>query len=289
MMLSLGAAVVAVEPAQDLANAVAESALLNCWSDRLTVLNAFAGIPPVHDTPKPVRGGYRAGGVPATLRLPPATVVPLSDILISRELHRRAELYKPGVSTGRPRGVSGPPLRRGASIYELVKVDVDGDEGSWLEHIVQLMDKGRLYIRTLVIECHRCGAIALKHLQQALGYTVYQLDMHVDRRFIDARGFDVYENRRVKADPLPRFVEELYSIRLMRHLYRFRRNMTLYQWSLAHSFRRSFCNQYVFTHTELLEPRREHPSVRRKPPWIRKVSGWVAPADGIGDPEVRLG
>lgn len=32
-------------------------------------------------------------------------------------------------------------------------------------------------------------------LQSVHGYTIYLLDMHIDRRFIDARGIDVYAGR----------------------------------------------------------------------------------------------
>ena len=41
-MLSLGAHVVAIEPQTDLAAALGDTARLNCWTDRLIVLNAFA-------------------------------------------------------------------------------------------------------------------------------------------------------------------------------------------------------------------------------------------------------
>ena len=41
-MLQMGAAVLAVEPQPDLAKALRETAQLNCWADRLTVVNARA-------------------------------------------------------------------------------------------------------------------------------------------------------------------------------------------------------------------------------------------------------
>eukprot|EP00966_Prymnesium_polylepis_P073333 1702611-Prymnesium_polylepis.2 len=41
-MLSLGAHVISVEPQPDLAAAVRETALLNCWTERSLVLNSFA-------------------------------------------------------------------------------------------------------------------------------------------------------------------------------------------------------------------------------------------------------
>ena len=67
-MLSLGAHVVSIEPQPDLAAAVNETALLNCWSDRSTVHNAFACAPPPAMrfghcmSAKAVRGGWRMGG-----------------------------------------------------------------------------------------------------------------------------------------------------------------------------------------------------------------------------------
>ena len=42
LMLALGAHVISVEPQSDLAEAIADSAQVNCWSDNSVVLNAFA-------------------------------------------------------------------------------------------------------------------------------------------------------------------------------------------------------------------------------------------------------
>ncbi len=42
MLLQLGARVTAVEPQPDLARAARETAELNCWADRLTMVNAKA-------------------------------------------------------------------------------------------------------------------------------------------------------------------------------------------------------------------------------------------------------
>ena len=70
------------------------------------------------------------------------------------------------------------------------------------------------------------------------------------------------------AQPLPWFVEEVFSIRMMRHLYYFRRNMTAADWEVGHTaLTHRYSNygnfkpasQYVLTQEVLLEPRYEHP------------------------------
>ena len=157
--------------------------------------------------------------------------------------------------------------------YELLKLDGDGPEGAWLRRVEELIEAGSLTARTIAVECNGCTIDVLIKLQQRHRYAVYALDMHIDQRFLDDRGVDVYEGFR--QTPLPSFVDELYSVRLMRHLYRFADNMTEGDWQAIHRgsaadrapsvplFRRAA--QYLFTKVELLEPRYEHPIAVQEP------------------------
>ena len=171
---------------------------------------------------------------------------------------------------------STPPM------YTFFKIDVDGPEGQWLEQLEILIAAGRLRVQTIVIECHSCDPRVLQLLQRNHGYSVYLLDMHIDRKFLDARGVNVFGH-----DPslkFPEYLEELYSIRFMRHVYRFKPGLTLEQWTDGNHFRRMYCNQYVFTQLPLLEPRREHPDAVLKPSFARRNGRYSPPKDGIGVP-----
>ena len=196
---------------------------------------------------------------------------------------------------------------------DFIKADADGPEGTWLARIAELIEGGRLSVPTIVIECNGCQPRTLFKLQvcyhfgtvlrllpnagpdtephmlcpspqRDLGYHVYLMDMHIDQRFLNAKGIDVYGH--FASRPLPEFVEERYSIRLLRHVYYLADNMTLAQWSSAsytgwrRPLTRKLNNQYILTREQLLEPRREHHENRDSP--IRKESGYSGTSeDGL--------
>jgi hypothetical protein len=176
---------------------------------------------------------YRAGGVPLNLVLPPVPVVDLDRLLLTPH-----------------RGHDQP------ATLDFVKIDVDGPEGAWMSRIDELMSADRLRIRTIVVECHQCPASLLHRMQSYHKYNIFLLDMHMDKRFLDSRGVDVYSN--FQDTQLPWFIDELYSIRFMRHVYAYKPGMTIRDWSLGQRLVRMYCNQYVLTQEQLLEPRREH-------------------------------
>jgi hypothetical protein len=77
---------------------------------------------------------------------------------------------------------------------------------------------------------------------------------------------------------------QVYSLRLLRHAYRFARNMSLDAWRRATGERRrvltwTYSNQYLLTQQELLEPRFEHARGRGSP--VSRASGYVPSADGL--------
>jgi len=147
-----------------------------------------------------------------------------------------------------------------------------------LMHIESLLSQRRLRVQTLVIECHQCHRHVLKRMQEKHGYNIYVLNMHIDRRFLDAQGIERYSGKQA----MPSFVQELFSIRFMRHIYRLKRNMTDGEWHSANHLRREYCNQYLLTMESLLEPRREHPSAIWHPSPQRKAGKYVPPTDGVG-------
>lgn len=259
-MYSLGAnPVYSVEPAADLAQALRDTIALNCWKARGEVINGFAiagskinngQLPSWLPKSMPADMGFRAGGRPHNLSLPLAPLIPLDDILLKR-----------------PK-------------WDLIKMDADGPEGKWLTRVEQLLSDGKLDVRTLVVEGHECGPTLMHTLQNQHGYDIYLLDMHIDKRFLNAEGIDVYSN--FKDTQLPEFLTEMYGIRFMRHVYHFRRDMTKAQWKEAVNMTRIYDNQYVITKEELLEPQWEHPYASSNPSPERTSSHYDPPVDGIG-------
>lgn len=197
-------------------------------------------------------GSYRAGGTPPDLLLPEVSTVHLDNIF-----------FAGGVNAS----------------YDLVKIDVDGLEGAWLAHIEKLLSSKLLHVRTFIVECHQCAPSLLHRMQHHHGYGVYALDMHIDQRFLNSRGIDVYSH--FKELRLPTYVDEMFSIRLMRHLYSYRQNMTFQDWQHGQRLVRMYCNQYIFTKEHLLEPRWEHPDAVKKPSKARLESHYQPPPDGI--------
>jgi len=248
-----------VEPAADLAQALRDTITLNCWKDRGEVITGFAiagstflngALPTWLPKSMPADRGFRAGGRPENLSLPLAPLIPLDDILLKRKR------------------------------WDLIKMDADGPEGKWLTRVEELQSAGRIDVGTLVVEGHDCSPTLMRKLQSQHGYDIYLLDMHIDKRFLNAQGIDVYSN--FKDTQLPEFLTEMYGIRFMRHIYHFKRNMTKAQWSEAVHMTRIYDNQYVITKEELLEPQLEHPYATENPSPERTSSHYAPPEDGIG-------
>ena len=261
-MLQLGAHVVSVEPQPDFARAIKETAKLNCWSAYSTVINAracpssdVACMRPTNASTCHV-GGWRQGGGSSQLK----TVYGI----------RCAEMH------GLPstvRGVALASILLGTSkraVWDLVKIDVDGPEGSWLQEIDALISAGKLIIRNIIVEASFVRPSQMRRLQHKHGYTAYRLDAHDSRRHMMRTGWDGFspkgtiaslerfEAQHKEADTaLTRFSphnarygasdhgpkpagdgvsrlhleEELFSVRAMRHVFRARPNLSLQAWT----------------------------------------------------------
>lgn len=117
-------------------------------------------------------------------------------------------------------------------------------------------------------------------LQNHFGYDIYMLDMHIDHRFVDASGWP-HMLRDLK---LPTYMKEMFSIRMMRHLYFFKAGMTLAQWekqiNLDTSRKRGVLNvpnwapQFFITKDRMLEARHPHPVTARGFPKMFARQDW---------------
>jgi hypothetical protein len=76
--------------------------------------------------------------------------------------------------------------------YELLKLDADGPEGSWLRSIDKLLSAGSVSIGAIVVEGPHLHPSRVQRFQHVHGHTFYRLDDHDNRRFINVRGWDGY-------------------------------------------------------------------------------------------------
>eukprot|EP00930_Biecheleria_cincta_P092679 TRINITY_DN8268_c0_g2_i3.p1 TRINITY_DN8268_c0_g2~~TRINITY_DN8268_c0_g2_i3.p1 ORF type:complete len:386 (-),score=41.51 TRINITY_DN8268_c0_g2_i3:26-1183(-) len=272
-MLSMGAHVLAVEPQPDLVEGLKATIALNCWERRGKVLRGFVDAHPGSQGQRPVsKFHWREGGQLQDNAFPIVDVMPLDKVIEAAASMATPEDLSPGADLE----------------IELVKMDADAPEGDWLRRIDQLLSRStgpsngtrRIHIETIIAECHSCSALTLYRLQQRHGYHIYLLDMHIDRRFLDARGTDVYQKSQPDSS-LPGHLTELYAIRFMRHIYYVQPNLTLDQWRAGILDGENDWH-YVLTKKKLLEPRREHHAAIISPSPARRASGYKPPMDGIG-------
>ena len=276
LMLSLGAHVTAVEPQSDFAQAIRETGVLNCWSSRLVVHNAYAVAGNSSDDLHSITQlAWRAGSK-------------LSHAHLARLNAYRSHLPKVhAMNLDEVLLKAGSNANADVTHLDFIKADADGPEGKWLARMAELIEMGRLSVPTIVIECNGCRPDTLYMFQNVLGYHAYLLDMHVDQRFLNSRGIDVYSRFQTPNvfRPLPDFVSEMYSIRLLRHIYYLADNMTLAQWAVAtHTgwgrlLTRKLNNQIILTREQLLEPRRQHLEAVDSP--VRIASGYAMNESGL--------
>ena len=223
-MLALGANVTAVEPQVDLAQALRESAELNCWADRLTVHSAYIETNRTASLEPRVIRGYRAGGRRPDLTYKPVAGMHLSDV-----------------------------LRRSGNEFKLIKMDADGPEGKWLRALEYFIASGWVKVESLLVECNNCAPGVLHRLQHVHGYAAFLLDSHIHfYHFVDWRGVDRLHGPG-DDEGEPDFLQSLYSVRLMRHVYLFR-PMNVLQWRHALKVLGTLANHYLLTRASLLEP-----------------------------------
>jgi hypothetical protein len=192
LMVQMGARVIAVEPQPDLARAVNETMVVNCWDDRVRVINAKAcALAPAAASSAALRS-LRLGQYKSCMM--PAPVVNCS-LKGGWRLGHRAGQFRARLEYGDrsgqrcskilqlPRTVGGVPLvdvltaasrpsRKSASQQpprpprpiDLIKLDADGPEGGWLEEIDHLITIGNISVRSLIVEGERLLPAALHAL-----------------------------------------------------------------------------------------------------------------------------
>lgn len=195
MMLALGVkSLTSVEPQADLADALQQTARLNCWDSAhgrsVRVLSNAIGLDAsLAGKPITLRCGYRLYHFSKRYRGRncTTTLVPIHEVV--RE----------------PR-------------YDLIKIDVDGIDGLLLQWLQQRIKSGQLSVETIFIECSGCDPIVLWSFQQELGYHAYLLDNTDERRVLSKEGRDIANNFKPIADLDP-MLSERYALRFLRHVF----------------------------------------------------------------------
>ena len=173
-----------------------------------------------------------------------------------------------------------------------MKIDTDGPDGAFLTRLEELISAGTVSVDAIVIEFNSGENEALWKMQHEHGYDLYKLDMGDDRRFINAKGIDVY-SRFGSIDINESLFEERYQQRFMRHLYYVKRGVDKKAFLTNINKKRgrvvdaktgrvkTFPNQFLLTRIKLLESRREHPHSMRWPSDERRKSGYKPSKDGF--------
>lgn len=237
-MLALGANVTSVEPASDFADAIGESARLNCWGERHRALNAFAC---ERDDRGNKRGcmrhrrawnGYRAGGggregLRDKLRETPGMTI--AEILTGTAAD--GELPSPAKPT--------------RIHYDLLKLDGDGPEGTWMRAIDRLMSARRISVSSILLEGNNLDEATMVRFQSRHGFHIYRLDEADHRRHMTPDGWDDFSPKgsilnltRSSSSGVGRvwardaLEEEIFGVRGMRHLWRVKDNLSKIEWNI---------------------------------------------------------
>jgi hypothetical protein len=258
-MLAHGATVLSVEPQADFAGALNATAQLNCWAERSAVIHAFAFGTSSAEKKKKFRSrsggsGWRLMGTTEKIKLrlfnaPRPQAVDFDD-LVSHELWTR---HAP------PRDAPpAKPLR-----LELIKLDGDGPEDGWLKAVLMGLSSGSLSVGAIIVEASKVQPSTMRSFH-LLNFTVYRLDANDNRRFITSRGWDGYSPpgsiapldrlRKMKRNALE---EEMFSVRLMRHVFRVRSGLSLSEWADVLKSVNGYALSFVITRDQLVEASKE--------------------------------
>lgn len=208
--LAMGADVVYVEPQIDLVEAMHLSVALNCAAERVTVLHGAL----TPDLPSQLPHGARL----ENLSLP---------------AFRTCQLYPPLISgtTQSGTGPSGAPyitidaLVAQQRKWDVVKLDIDSFDALIVARFVDLIRNGLAEVSSFIVEWNggeNLGGI-LQTLQ-SLGYEIYRLNCHDNRRFVNESGWDTINMfRDINLEP---YFEERMQQRYMRYVLRVRHGIT---------------------------------------------------------------
>ena len=196
MMLQSGSRVTAVEPSPNLARAVRQTGEVNCWADRLTVVNARACHPEAGAScfmPHPAScdgSGWRYGNGPSIMVQAASKGWNCSEKLDLPVAVGGVELFEV------LKGAARPPAHGGSTSgpYEidLIKMDVDGMEGAWMDQLLKWIRDGKIRVDHIIVEGSRLKVSTMHQFDVELGYTFYRLDEHDGRRYMTRDGWDAF-------------------------------------------------------------------------------------------------
>lgn len=100
--------------------------------------------------------------------------------------------------------------------YDLIRVDQGGNDAELIGDLLKLVQRNRICVKALLVRLapvHKSAMVLFRYFRD--GYTVIKLNYHLDQRFFNRYGWDVYSNFK----PLnlgPKF-QEVFMARLIRY------------------------------------------------------------------------
>lgn len=190
---ALGAKVVMVEPQVDLVKAMARTIRLNCAGDDIQVIHA--GVTGKGSVGDKARGPLVAGDTFAVNNVWGTYSFRQCQPPQSAKFHTYTEAEVPAIL------IDNILLERPK--WDLIKLDVDGFDLDLLDRILTLVERQEIEVVSCIIECNDARHAQYAELivkAHALGYTVYKLNVHDNRRafnedgwdFVSVRGFNGY-------------------------------------------------------------------------------------------------
>ena len=146
--------------------------------------------------------------------------------------------------------------------FDLVKLDGDGPEVTWLRQIADLIALGELSIDTITFESNTGINPGLMQRFDILNYTCLRLDSGDERRYMTSKGWDGFSPpgtfarlNRVRKLPRDQYEEELFGVRAMRHVFRISKGLNITEWATVLAPVRRAAPHFVLTREDaLLEP-----------------------------------
>ena len=250
MMAALGSRVVAVEGQIVLAKALKQTVEVNCFSD-VTVHNALVALDELEHGKKVNHRGQ--GGRPIMASHPASSWTTLKDNCCT-SIPGEIEFF-----SWKKLLLDHPQAH-----IDLIKLDIDSFEYELLVQAVEQISLKQLTVTSIISELR---GFDRKHLDLfnsffSLGYNIYVLNVHLDKRWIDSNGMDVYQRfKNINSLYNLSGVEEVFSQRLIRYALRILPEVTLEGIKTVGKGTRDI----LFTKEQLAEPIFEYPyKVERK-------------------------
>ena len=141
---------------------------------------------------------------------------------------------------------------------DFIKIDIDSFEIDLMRQALDLISQGKINVSTFVVELRGPGFDFLQTLFLA-GYDAYFLNIHLEDRWIDPKGWDVYSN--FTGSFYPAGFEERFAQRFMRYVIFIRPDVTREDFQRISEKRAKTGGAFEFliTKENLLERRFEYP------------------------------